>query len=44
MEAIMKTLKALKRVRLGDAKKLTKGTPDVGVPEPIFGNYSLSMN
>jgi hypothetical protein len=44
MEAIMKTLKALKRVRLGSAKKLTKANLTLGMSE--FGNftYSLSMN
>ncbi len=40
----MKTLKALKRVRLGNAKKLTK-TNAVGLtPEIGMQNYSHSMN
>ncbi len=40
----MKTLKALKRVRLGNAKKLTKGAGSSQSPENAWGNYQFSMN
>jgi hypothetical protein len=40
----MKTLKAVKRVRLGDAKKLTKANATVGMSEISNFTYTLSMN